>query len=146
PFSDTSSDSVELEPVAPPASEPAPAHEPSFDEAATIIQPAPPMAVSSEPKGPVEPWSPPPTPEPTWQDQPIDTNKFQPAVGRGTGTNNTLGIVSLVLALLSFVCLGVLGSIPAIILGVMQRKKAKSNPAEYGGEGIAMAGIIIGVI
>ena len=62
------------------------------------------------------------------------------------GENKTLAIVSLVLGILSFVCLGFLGSIPAIVLGFMQRSKIKSNPSEFGGGGMAMAGIVIGAL
>ncbi|MFT3745617.1 MAG: DUF4190 domain-containing protein [Pyrinomonadaceae bacterium] len=126
---------------------PSPFDEPSapapspFDQAST---PSPFEPVAS---APMEQWTPPPAPEPSWQNQEIGSNTpFQPPPTGATGENKTLAIVSLVLAILSFVCLGFLGSIPAIILGFMQRSKVKNNPAEFGGAGMAMAGIIIGAL
>lgn len=79
-----------------------------------------------------------------WQDQNIGANTpFQPPLA-AAGQNNTLAIVSLVLGIASFLCLGFLGSIPAIITGYMQRNNIKNNPSEYGGGGMAMAGMILG--
>ena len=90
-------------------------------------------------------WSPPPAPDASWQNQEIGQNTpFQPPVA-ADGQNNTLAIVSLVLGILSFVCLSWLGAIPAIITGFMQRSNIKKNPTEYGGGGMAMTGIILGV-
>lgn len=53
---------------------------------------------------------------------------------------------SLVLGILSIFCLWLLGSIPAIILGIIGMKKASTNPQEFGGKGLALAGIITGGI
>jgi hypothetical protein len=54
-------------------------------------------------------------------------------------------IWSLVLGILSNLCLWLLGSIPAIILGVIAIKNINRDPAAIGGKGMAIAGIITGV-
>lgn len=121
----------------------APAASP-FDEPSA---PAPSPFDAAPQAAPMEQWAPPPAPEPSWQNQEIGSNTpFSPPPTGAAGENKTLAIVSLVLAILSFVCLGFLGSIPAIILGFMQRSKVKNNPSEFGGAGMAMAGIIIGAL
>tara|TARA_R110002096_G_scaffold61249_2_gene152261 strand:+ start:3011 stop:3622 length:612 start_codon:yes stop_codon:yes gene_type:complete len=53
-------------------------------------------------------------------------------------------IWSLVLGILSITCLWILGSIPAIILGVVALKKIGRSPESTGGRGQAIAGIITG--
>ncbi|MFM9905079.1 MAG: DUF4190 domain-containing protein [Pyrinomonadaceae bacterium] len=136
-----------LEPAAPQPEvfeDPAP-YPPVFDEPATVMQPK--VDVPFNPPAPVAEWTPPPAPDANWQNQQIGSNTpFQPPPA-GTGSQNqTLGIISLVLGILSFLCLGLLGSIPAIILGMMQRSKIRNNPGEFGGGGFAMAGIVLGVL
>jgi len=54
-----------------------------------------------------------------------------------------LAIFSLVLGILSLIVLGFLAAIPGIITGHMARSKARNNPAVFGGEGIALAGLIL---
>ena len=91
-------------------------------------------------------WTPPPAPDANWQNQEIGANTpFQPPAA-GTGQNQTLAVVSLILGGVSFVCFGPLLSIPAIITGYMQKKNIKRSPEEYGGSGMATAGIILGVV
>ena len=128
--------------------------QPSFSIPESVPEPAPawnppptPQTDWSPPPAPVAEWTPPPAPDASWQNQEIGSNTPFQSPPRGVATqNNTLGLVSLILGILSFVCLGFLGSIPAIILGLMQRSKIKNNPAEYGGAGMAVAGIILGVL
>ncbi|CAN5436605.1 hypothetical protein BH10ACI3_BH10ACI3_15350 [soil metagenome] len=154
PFS--SSEPVVEEPVynePAPYEEPAPAvfetpaAEPSFEEAATMIQPSFNTAYDTPPAAPVAEWTPPPAPDASWQNQEIGANTpFQPPPSGTVGQNTTLGLVSLVLGILSFVCLYGIGGVAAIVLGIMQRSKIKNNPNEYGGGGLAMAGIILGLI
>jgi hypothetical protein len=50
----------------------------------------------------------------------------------------TMGIVGLVVCFL-----GILGSIPGLICGIVAVKKANRNPMEYGGKGMAIAGIVL---
>ena len=59
-----------------------------------------------------------------------------------------LAVWSLVLGVLSLLtggCLG-LGAIAAIVLGIMAIARAGKMPAEYGGKGMAIAGIVTGSI
>lgn len=92
-------------------------------------------------------WTPPPAPEANWQNQSVGANTpFQPPVA-GEGQNNTLSIVSLVLGILSIPCCGfVVFGIAAAVTGFLAKKKADENPALYGGRGMALAGMIIGII
>jgi hypothetical protein len=59
--------------------------------------------------------------------------------------NQTLAIVSLVLGIASIVICQLTGPV-AVILGFLARRKASNNPAEYGGAGLALGGIITGII
>jgi len=92
-------------------------------------------------------WAPPPAPVSNWQDQGLGANTpFQPPVA-GQGQNQTLAIVSLVCGILSvFCCAWFLPGIVAVVLGFMAKNKADQNPAEYGGRGMAVAGMITGGI
>lgn len=92
-------------------------------------------------------WTPPPAPVASWQDQGIGADTpFQPPVAGTGGQNNTLAIVSLVCGILSICLCGFLTGVPAIITGFMAKNNADSNPAMYGGRGMAIAGMITGVI
>lgn len=105
---------------------------------------------ASDPFGGASPqadWTPPAAPMQSWQDQGLGANTpFQPpAVGAG-GQNQTLAIVSLVCGVLSICLCGLLTGIPAIITGYMAKNNIDANPGEYGGRGMAMAGMILGSI
>ena len=82
-------------------------------------------------------WTPPPNNMPS---QPYNQSPV------GGGQNQTLAIISLVLGILGFVCLGFIGGIGAIITGFIARKNAAEKPNEYGGAGLALAGMIIGAL
>ena len=92
-------------------------------------------------------WSP-PAPDANWQNQQIGQNTpFQPPVSGGSGQNQTLAIVSLVLGILSIPCCGfAIFGIAALVTGFMAKSKAEQNPNEYGGRGLALGGIITGAI
>lgn len=64
------------------------------------------------------------------------------------GQNKTLAIISLVCGILGLtVCCGsFIVSIVALVLGFMARGKANQLPAQYGGAGLAMGGIITGAL
>lgn len=121
-------------------------------DAETVLSP---LAGSSsyqtpEPK-PMEEWSPPPVPDAAWKDQQIGSNTpFQPppAGTGGQNQNKTLALISMIagIAGLTVCCGSFIISGVALILGFMARSKAKQNAAEYGGEGMAMAGIITGIV
>jgi Domain of unknown function (DUF4190) len=94
-------------------------------------------------------WTPPPAPDQNWANQGVGQNTpFQaPPIGIGQGQNQTLAIVSLVLGILSVCCyIGWLTGPIAFFTGKAQRKKVQENPNEFGGDGLALAGMIVGGI
>lgn len=120
--------------------EPVPAP-PSFDDGPTMMAP-PPFETPSA--GPPAEWTPPPVPDAAWQDQQIGSNTpFQPPA---TGSvNQTLPIVSLILGILSICCyISPLTGIAALITGYLGIKNANNDPQNYGGKGLAIAGMILG--
>lgn len=90
-------------------------------------------------------WTPPPAPNASWQDQGVGANTpFQPPVVGG-GQDQTMAIVSLVCGIAGFLICQLVAPV-ALITGYMARNKAKENPNQYGGEGLALAGMILGAI
>jgi hypothetical protein len=55
-----------------------------------------------------------------------------------------LAIASLILGLLSLVCAGPLTGLPAIITGHLALSRVRRAPAQYGGKGLAVAGLALG--
>jgi len=99
---------------------------------------------SAPPPGPAD-WNPPAVPDAGWQNPPAVSSGAQ-APAAAKGPNQTLAIISLVLGILGIIfCSGLTGPI-AFIMGIMARRKAARNPAQYGGSGLALGGIITGVI
>ncbi len=124
--------------------DPAPAA-PVYDEPATMIQPS--VDIPFEAPAPVAEWTPPPAPDASWQNQEIGSNTpFQPPPTGAAGQNKTLATVSLVLGITSIFCCGLLTGIPAIITGFMAKGKVDENPQEFGGRGLAIAGMILGAV
>jgi hypothetical protein len=116
--------------------------EPSFSP-----EPASPLDIPAEPPpAPVAEWSPPPAPDASWQNKEIGANTpFQPPAAGTGGLNQTLPIVSLVLGIISICCyISPLTGLAAIITGYMGMKNAKNDPQNFGGKGLAMAGMIVG--
>ncbi|MCX6925245.1 MAG: DUF4190 domain-containing protein, partial [Verrucomicrobia bacterium] len=60
--------------------------------------------------------------------------------------NSTLAITSLVLGIVSVICLGILAGIPAIITGQIARGRARKFPDLYGSAGLGLAGLILGYV
>lgn len=61
--------------------------------------------------------------------------------------NQTLAIISLVTGILSLFCCGwFIPGIAAIVMGFMAKSKAGNDPANYGGSGLALGGIITGAV
>src|SRR5687768_9151556 len=60
--------------------------------------------------------------------------------------NSTMAMVSLIFSILGFTLIPFLGSIIAIITGMMARKETRGNPPSHSGDGLATAGIILGWI
>lgn len=91
-------------------------------------------------------WTPPPAPEANWQNQNIGANTpFQPPM-IGQGQDKTLAIVSLVCGILSLTCCGPFTGIAALITGYMAKNNVETNPQQYDGRGLAIAGMIMGGI
>ncbi len=90
-------------------------------------------------------WTPPPTPVQGWQDQGLGANTpFQPPVAM-QGQNQVLPIVSLVLGILSVCCyIGWLTGPAALITGYLGMKNVNNDPMQYGGKGMAIAGMVVG--
>ena len=59
---------------------------------------------------------------------------------------NGLAVASMVLGIASLACLPVLPAIGAIITGMMARKRARQDSQLCGGEGMALAGLIMGCV
>jgi hypothetical protein len=93
-------------------------------------------------------WTPPPVPDAGWQNQQIGQNTpFQPPAPGTGGVNQTLPIVSLVFGIVSLCCyISPLTGIVALVTGYMGMKNANNDPRNFGGKGLAMAGMITGGI
>ena len=92
-------------------------------------------------------WTPPPAPDAGWQSQNIGANTpFAPPMVGASGDNKTLAIVSLVCGILSLTCCGAVTGIAALITGFMAKNNVDANPQQYGGRGLAIAGMIMGAI
>ncbi len=93
-------------------------------------------------------WTPPPAPDSNWQNQQIGQNTpFQPPVAGGGGLNQTLPIISLVLGIVSLCCyISPLTGLGALITGYLGMKNVNNDPNQYGGKGLAIAGMITGGI
>ncbi|CAN5387128.1 hypothetical protein BH10ACI1_BH10ACI1_13480 [soil metagenome] len=90
-------------------------------------------------------WNPPPAPGAGWQDQGLGANTpFQPPIS-GVGQDQTMAVVSLICGIAGLVLCALAGPV-GLITGFMARKKAMENPSQYGGAGMAMAGMITGGI
>ena len=57
---------------------------------------------------------------------------------------STLAVVSLVFGLLGWTVLPVIGSLIAIVIGHMARRKIRQSFGEIEGDGIAVAGLVLG--
>jgi hypothetical protein len=57
-----------------------------------------------------------------------------------------MAVWSLVLGILSLLCLGLLAGVPAIILSVSAKRRIRSSAEPLGGGGLATAGLVTGII
>lgn len=113
--------------------------EPVFESAAS--NPFDPPA-SSTPE-----WAPPAAIEPGRHEQKPMQSSPQSEPPVGAGQNKTLPIVSLVAGVLSLCCwLSPLTGLVALITGYMGMKNANNDPSNYGGKGLAIAGMVTGGI
>ena len=138
------------QPLPPPSFDEPATGAPKFNEAETIIQGGYTNPFEAAPTAPVAEWTPPPAPVSSWENQSTGSEvAYTPsAAPMAAGQNKTLAIISLVTGILgvTICCGGLLPSLAAIVTGIMARSKASQNPSEFGGAGMAMAGIITGVI
>jgi len=81
---------------------------------------------------------------------PAVANQQYGMAGYGVAPNQTLPTISLVMGIISIflVCCagGVLFGLPGAIVGFIAMKNAESNPGKYGGRGMAIAGMVIGIV
>ena len=98
--------------------------------------------------GPPAAWTPPAAPDAEWGNAEIGQNTpFSPPPAGVRGQNKTLATISLVLGILAILpCCGFLSGIPGAVIGFIARSRANSDPANYGGGGLALAGIILGIL
>jgi hypothetical protein len=61
-------------------------------------------------------------------------------------TKNALSVTSLVLGILGIIPCSIFAGIPAVITGHIALSRAKKSPQEYGGKGMATAGLIMGYL
>lgn len=93
-------------------------------------------------------WTPPPAPISNTPNAPMGQNpSMPPPPAASQGQSQILAIISLVVGILS-ICCGYLflPGIAAIVLGFMARGKARNDPSQYGGAGLALGGIITGFL
>ena len=69
-----------------------------------------------------------------------------PTAGVVTPHTSGLAVASFILSLVGFFCVPIVGSFIGVILGFMARGQIKRSPGTVTGGGLAMAGIIIGII
>lgn len=92
------------------------------------------------------PGGPPPPPAPPPPGQEWQASAYgQPGAPVGAATNQK-AIWALVLGILGLVCCGIFTAIPALILGNMARKEVVANDGAQAGRGMAIAGIILGIV
>jgi hypothetical protein len=59
---------------------------------------------------------------------------------------STLAIISVIAGIIGFSAMPIIGGIVALITGYMARKETKASPPTASGDGLALAGIIMGWI
>jgi hypothetical protein len=75
-----------------------------------------------------------------------EQNQYNDQYGMAVPPTSTLAIVSVIAGVLGFSAVPVIGGIVALITGYMARKETKGTPATASGDGLAVAGIIMGWI
>lgn len=97
------------------------------------------------------PSSPPSAPPARWQGQPLNLqNQPFSAPAYVKSRDQTLPTISLVLGILSVVLIccygGIWLGIPAAVLGFLGMRNADADSSRYGGRGLAIGGMVLGVI
>jgi hypothetical protein len=104
-----------------------------------------PEGASGEPPPPPAEGAPPPPPPPDapWQTPPSGYGRPVASVGSPTNQKATW---ALILGILGPLCCGVFTAVPALILGIMARKEIDASGGRQSGRGMAIAGIILGIV
>lgn len=85
----------------------------------------------------------PPPPGPSWPGTGSGLPPSHPGLGSGPTKTNVLAVLSLVAAL---VWVFGVGSLAAIVLGILGRKRIRESGGREGGGGFAVAGIVLGTL
>jgi hypothetical protein len=81
-----------------------------------------------------------------WQAQPFQPQQFASPV-RTRSRDQTIPTIALILGILSLpMCWCGWMGLPAAILGYLGMRNADNDPANYGGRGMAIAGLVMGII
>ncbi len=134
PFDRPKASTYEMPPT--PETKPPADPEPAFSPAFSTPDETPSPAFEPSAASPIQNW------------EPNEPMQNAPVSAAPQGQNQTLSIISLVagIAGLTICCGSLLPSLAAIVLGFMARGKASSDPVNYGGSGLALGGIITGVL
>ena len=142
-------------PISQPQSQPIapPSPAPTFAEPEQIYQPPPSPFDSpfTPPRAGASPdWNPPPAPMQQWGDQASGfggNTPFQPP-GAAQGEKKGLAIAAMICGILSIPCcwLAIILGPAGAIMGFIAKNKADADPMHFGGRGMALAGIITGII
>lgn len=84
-----------------------------------------------------------------WGDHEGYQGASYPQVGPAEAAQKTgIAIASMVVGIVSMMACGLLGlgSITGLVLGIVALVKAKNSPTKYGGQGFAVAGVVLSVI
>jgi hypothetical protein len=86
---------------------------------------------------------PPPVPGPAPYSPPPPVAPYAAPPASGGGNSNGMAVAALVLGILTFVCLGPIAGVLAIVFGILGMKKAKETGV---GKGMSIAGIVLGAV
>ena len=75
-----------------------------------------------------------------------EENKYNDEYSMAVPPTSPLAIISVIAGILGFSAMPVIGGIVALITGYMARKETKATPPTASGDGLALAGIIMGWI
>lgn len=83
-----------------------------------------------------------------WSEQDHQASSYAYAAAGDGAQKNGIAIASMVVGIVNMLACGLLGlgSITGLVLGIVALVKAKSSPIRYGGQGFAIAGIVLSVI
>ncbi len=86
------------------------------------------------------------SPQPQWGGQQQGSVGYAPSYGTAQPVTSQKAVWSMILGILSLVCLGLLAGIPAIILGNSAKREIASSRGAETGSGMAQAGVVMGII